>query len=518
MNPPGKATSVWLDTTSATAYPALDRDLAVDVIVIGGGITGLTVATLLKETGKSVAVLEAKRVVEDVTGHTTAKITALHTLVYDTLIDRFGEDQARLYGQANLAALEAIAGRAQAIDCDFERQASYTYAESEAERGRVRREAAAAARLGLPAAYVEQPPLPFPVAGAVRFDHQAQFHPRKYLLALAAALPGEGTYLFEHTPALEVTEGEPCVVTTPHGTVRARDVVIATHYPIHDKAFYFARLSPKRSYVLGVRVEGDLPPGMYIASKEPEHSLRTQPVAGGQLLLVGGEGHKTGQGGDTEARYRRLEEWTRRQFRVASVDYRWSTQDNHTLDGVPYIGHMSPHAHHLYVATGFAGWGMTHSMVAGLLLTDQILGRANPWESLYDPNRFNARSAARFLKENANVAKHFVADRVGLPKPDDVRPGEGAVVDGPDGKLALYRDEAGTAHAVSAVCTHLGCAVHWNPAEKSWDCPCHGSRFATDGSVLHGPAQKPLEPKPAPGQGPGAGAGPGTDMGTGGGA
>ncbi|MFN3652335.1 MAG: FAD-dependent oxidoreductase [Armatimonadota bacterium] len=491
---PGAPTSLWLATTPETHLPPLAPGLTVDVAVLGGGIAGLTAAALLVEAGKSVAVIEARRIVEGVTGHTTAKLTSLHGLVYDRLIRSFGEDRARAYAEANQAAIDLVESRVQqqGIDCDFRRTDAYTCVCAPDQIGKVEAEVEAALRVGLPAAFTHQAPLPFPTAAAVRLTGQARFHPRKYLLALAEGIREAGGRIFEQTRALDLTEGEPCTVETDRGTLSAREVIIATHFPSIDRALYFSRLAPYRSYVLAVRLDGPVPEGMFLG-EDTFFSLRPHPGPQGELLLIGGEKHKAGQGGDTIARYRRVEEWARERFPVASVEYRWSTQDNWTLDGVPYIGRAAPGNEHLYVATGFAGWGMTGGTVAGMLLRDLITGKENRWAELYDPNRVNRESLSSFVRENADVARHFVGDRLARREAISLAPGEGAVEELDGEKVAAYRDAGGTLHCFKPYCTHMGCVLNWNPAEKSWDCPCHGSRFAAEGSVLHGPAVKALE-------------------------
>ena len=495
---PGKPVPYWIDSTPPTAFPALEGDVAVDVAVLGGGIAGITTAYLLKQAGATVAVLEAHRVVERVTGHTTAKITSLHDLIYDHLISQFGQERAQLYADAQQSAIERIASLVEArnIACDFRRTASYTYTESEQDLDAIRAEVAAATRLGLPASFVERTPLPYAVKGAITFANQAEFHPRKYLLALVETLPGGGSHVFEGTRALDIEDGEPCRVTTRRGTVTAKDVVIATHFPYHDPALYFAALFPKRSYVLGCRLHGPAPQGMFIGMEPGHHTIRSTPAAGGEVVLIGGEDHKTGQGGDTRERYRRLEAWARERFDVRSVDYRWATQDNETPDRVPYIGKLSALSRRLYVATGFGGWGMTNSMVAATLLSDMILGRDNPWAAVFAPSRFTPRSSARpLVAENVNVARQFVGGRFSAQEAESVhalRPGEGTVANLGGDRVAVSRDAQGALHAVSAVCVHMGCIVAWNGAEQSWDCPCHGSRYDARGRVIHGPANEDL--------------------------
>ncbi|HEV2861875.1 MAG TPA: FAD-dependent oxidoreductase [Pyrinomonadaceae bacterium] len=499
---PGRPVSLWLATTPGTNYPALEGDVSVDVAVLGGGIAGLATAYMLKQAGATVAVLEAGRVVESVTGNTTAKITSQHGLVYDQLISDFGEERARLYGEAQEAAKEKIASLVAqlGVDCDFRRTSAYTYTLDEREREQVEREADAAKRLGLPASYTEDTDLPFGVKAAVRFDNQAQFHPRKYLLALAETIPGGGSHIFEGTRALDIEEAETCTVKAANGTVRAKSVVVSTHFPFKDPNIYFAAMYPTRSYVLGCRLNGPVPQGMYLSTGSPHRSIRNNPYEDGEIVMLGGEHHKTGQDGDTRERYQRLEEWARANFDVRSIEFRWSTQDNNTVDGVPYIGKLSSGSERLYVATGFKGWGMTNSHVAALLLTDMIQGRENPWAEVFDPSRFKPVTSARdFLRENMNVAKEFMADRVSTPELkslDDIPPGHGEVVRWQGERVAVYKDERGAVSACSAVCTHMGCIVHWNSAEKSWDCPCHGSRFDHDGRVIQGPANEDLEAKP----------------------
>ncbi|AIE84464.1 oxidoreductase [Fimbriimonas ginsengisoli Gsoil 348] len=468
--------------------------MTVDVAIVGGGLAGITTATLLKAEGKSVAVIESNRVAEGVSGFTTAKITSQHSIIYDRLIHSFGEQKARAYGDANQAAIEQIASLANTfgIDCDFRRSDAFVFTEKEEEVDSFRTEADSARRLGLPAEFLESVPLPFPVKGAVRFSGQASFHPRKYLVALAQRLPGEGSFIFENTRVTGLHGGEPCTVETERGNVYAGHVVVASHFPFNEKLFYALRMYQHRSYVLGLRLNGELPNGMFI-STEPTHSIRPHFDEEGGLLLVGGEGHRTGEGGDTVARYRRLEQWATDHFPVRTIEYRWSTQDNKTADGLPYIGRLMPTSEHVFVATGFGGWGMTNSTVSGMLLRDLILGRENPWADVYDPNRMGLEAVSGSAKHIGSVASHFVGDRHADGEIASLRPGEGMIVHSDEGKVAAYRAEDGSIHKLSPACPHMGCFVQWNSAEKSWDCPCHGSRFSIEGEVLEGPAISPLK-------------------------
>jgi glycine/D-amino acid oxidase-like deaminating enzyme/nitrite reductase/ring-hydroxylating ferredoxin subunit len=492
--------SVWLETgPELEPFPELDADVRTDVAVIGGGIVGLTTALLLAEGGAQVVLLEADRLASGVTGHTTAKVSSQHGLIYARLRSRFGADGARTYAQANEAALEWIADRVRrdGIECDFRRRPSYAYATSRGERAKAEEEADAASEAGLSAWFTESMPLPYVTEGAVRFDNQAEFHVHKYLVALARSLDCR---IFERTRAVEVDADEQCVVKTPGGSVVADQVVLATHYPFLDRSLAFARVHPERSYAIACRIAGVPPEGMFISAGSPTRSVRGVPLDGDELLLVGGEGHKTGTGGDTTERYRRLEAFAREHWDVRSVDYRWSAQDGITVDGVPYVGPLTPRNDRVLMATGFAKWGMTAGTAAAMIMSDRLLGRENAWASLFDPARLKPRAAAvRLVKENAEAGLHFVGDRLTKPgrRPiEDLEPGEGDIVRHRGEKVAGYRDDDGTLVAVSPVCTHLGCQVNFNAAERSWDCPCHGSRFAPDGSVLEGPAVHRLERKP----------------------
>ncbi|MFN2587916.1 MAG: FAD-dependent oxidoreductase [Actinomycetota bacterium] len=495
--------SFWIDTTAAPAFPALTRDVRVDVAIVGGGIVGAMAATFLKEAGKSVAVLEARRVCEGVTGHTTAKVTSLHTLVYAELISKFGEDKARLYAESNQAAIGTIAQicRARSLDCELTETNAFTYTVADDQVSKIEEEVEAAQRLGLPARYYDELPLPYPVKAAVGFDGQLEFHPRKFLLPLLESIPGDGSHVFEGARVVDVEEGEPCYVRTAGGRmVIAADVIVATNMPIVDKGFFFARAEPSRGYALAMEVPEDrVPGGMFINVGAPTHSVRRARHDGRTLLILAGEGHHTGEGGIHREQWDRLEEWARNDLGATRVAYRWSTQDYYSLDKVPFVGRMTPGGGHLFTATGFSAWGMTNGVVAGRLLADLITETPNEWAELYDPNRLNVKSLPSFVKKGGHDAKRLIGDRLkGAEDPAEIAalaPGAGAVFDVDGEKVGIHRDDDGTLHAVSATCTHLGCIVAWNDAERSWDCPCHGSRFAASGDVLTGPARTPLEPR-----------------------
>ncbi|MDQ3935183.1 MAG: FAD-dependent oxidoreductase [Actinomycetota bacterium] len=500
----GQNTSLWIATGGETDYAALDREIHVDVAVLGGGMAGLMAGLLLKRDGARVAVLEAGRVGAGVTAYTTAKVTSLHGIQYTPVTSTFGEQDARAYAQANEAGLERIAALVEelGIDCDWRRKPAYTYAEDESGLSEVQDEVQAAVKAGLKASFTTETDLPWEVAGAVRVEDQAEFHPRRFLLAIAEQIPGDGSHVFESTRAVGVKQGEPMRVETEGGQpVVADHVVVATHFPFLDRGGYFARQHAERSYALGLYVNGHAPQGMYLSTESPSHTVRSHPTDRGEMVIAGGESHKVGQSGeDTSDRVARLEAWAREKFDVTEIAYRWSTQDNMPVDGVPYIGQLMPGSKNLWVATGFKKWGLTNGAAAAEILTDLIAGRENPWAALFDPGRFKAAGVQEFLKENVNVGWRFVRDRVGgadFGSVEEIPPGQGGLVRDGAGKIAAYRDEDGVLHTVSSTCTHLGCTVKWNSAERSWDCPCHGSRFHYDGTVLQGPAVEGLSPKPS---------------------
>ncbi|MEU3962817.1 FAD-dependent oxidoreductase [Streptomyces buecherae] len=516
---PGTDASYWMASTPDTDYPGAPAEASADVAVIGGGMAGLCTAWELVRRGRSVVVLEAGRVAAGVTGHTTAKVSALHTLRYAALRDTQGRRAAALYATSQQEAVRGIERLAVelGVDCQWERADAYTYATDPGRVGTLRAEATAAADAGLDATFVTETELPFPVAGAVRVGGQAQFHPRRFLLALAAGVVARGGRVYERSRVTGLHEGSPCRVTTEDGAVvRARHVVVATHYPVFDRALMFARLEPSRELVLAATLPAEQAPrGTYITPDDGTRSVRTAPWPDGRrLLIVTGEKFTPGTGDGNQGapdaaseRFRRLADWLRQHFPAAEITHRWAAQDNTSTDGLPYIGPFHPGTRNVYVATGFGGWGMSSGALAGTLLADLISGERPEHAALYDPRRLHPlREAGPLLSQQATVARHFVGDRLRLASADDVAavaPGTGALVRVGAGRCAVYRAQDGTVHAVSARCTHLGCLVRFNDAEHTWECPCHGSRFAVDGSVLQGPAVRPLEPRQVPGA-PGA--------------
>jgi glycine/D-amino acid oxidase-like deaminating enzyme len=414
------------------SFAPLDGDLNTDTLILGGGMAGLLCAHYLDRAGVDYALVEAGRLCGGVTGNTTAKLTFQHGLLYGKLLRTFGPERARLYLEANRAALGRFRELCRDIDCDFQERDAYVYAGGDCRE--LDRELEALSRLGFPAELVRTPELPMPTAGALKFPKQAQFHPLKFAAAIARDLR-----IFEDTKVLELGRG---TAVTNRGTIRAKRMIVATHFPLLNKhGAYFLKLYQHRSYVLALENAGSLP-GMYVDQKETGLSFRNS----GELLLLGGGGHRTGKPGGG---WRELENFAQRHYPQTRIAARWATQDCMTLDGVPYVGQYSRRTEGLYVATGFNKWGMTSSMAAAELLADLLLGRANPYEELFCPSRSVLRP---------QLAANAWQSALGLLTPTAPR------------------------------CPHMGCALKYNAQEHSWDCPCHGSRFGEDGELLDNPA------------------------------
>ena len=487
--------SIWEATAERAGHGRHERDdLYVDVAVVGAGITGTTAAMLAKLGGKRVALVDARVVGGGVTGGTTAHITEAIDTRYATLEQRFGLDGARLAADSSRAAIDKIAelSRRLSIQCDLERLPGYLFTENEDEVESLKGELEAARRAGL-RVELERPSLPIVVKAGIRFDDQATFNPLSYVIGLADRVEGDGSYVFEQSRVLAVDDGDPCLIHFENGsTLRAGRVILATHAPI-DSVVLNTRVAHYRSYVVSGPVE-QAPHGLFWDTASPYHYVRSYRVGGRTELIVGGEDHRTGQEPHTDEAFERLVQYAAR-FGLETVERRWSAQVVEPVDGLPFIGN-NPDSEHVYVATGFSGNGMTLGTVAAMILSDACLDRPNPYADLYSATRVKPFAGlGTFISTNIAFPLHLMSDRL---RPPDVRSleeierDEGCIVRVGGERLAVYRDVAGAYHAVSAICTHLGCQVGFNPAEKSWDCPCHGSRFALDGTVLDGPAITPL--------------------------
>ncbi|AMV37342.1 FAD-dependent oxidoreductase [Planctomyces sp. SH-PL62] len=505
----GRNLTSWTADEAIADRKPLGEDLVIDVCVVGAGIAGLSTAYLLAREGKSVIVLDDGPIGGGETKRTTAHLSNALDDRYIEIERIHGVEGARLAAESHTAAIEKIAEivRDEAVDCEFARLDGYLMLGPDDPGDLLAREEAAAHRAGL--TRVERlpdvPSAPFDSGPCLRFPDQGQFHPLKYLDGLAKAFEKHGGRIFNGTHVNGVEGGSPANVQTQNGhTVSASAVVVATNSPINDRYAIHTKQAPYLTYVIAAKVpRGAIPKALYWDTMDPYHYVRLQDLSDDpnhpehDLLIVGGEDHKTGQASDHEARYDRLESWARERFpMMQGIEFRWSGQVQESIDGLAFLGKNPLDENEVYIATGDSGMGMTHGTIAGILITDLILKRKNPWAGLYDPSRKPVGGVGAFLKENANVARQYVDWVTGGDVSDAgaIPAGGGAVLRRGASKVAAYRDESGTLHEMSAVCPHLGCIVAWNDNEKTWDCPCHGSRFDRVGRVVDGPSPVDLPP------------------------
>ena len=503
----GHTTSVWM-AADVPDLPTLTHDIRTTVCIVGAGIAGMTTAYLLARAGRAVVVIDDGPIGGGESGRSTAHITASLDDRYTEIEKLHGVEGSRVAAESHSAAINRIESIAslEDIDCDFERLDGYLFLGDGDDRKILEDELQAAHRAGLAdVELIERAPVKsFDTGPALRFPRQAQFHPVKYLNGLARAIVRDGGQLYSGTHAESIQDGEPAKITTSDGhTITADSIVVATNSPVNDWIIIHTKQYAYRTYVIAARIpRGSVARALYWDTPDPYHYIRLQevdplldPRRNEDLLIVGGEDHKTGQADDADERFKRLEEWTRKRFpAIGNIDFRWSGQVMEPVDYMAFIGRNPGTDQHIFIATGDSGNGITHGTIAGILLTDLILGRKNPWSKLYDPSRVTLRATPDFLKENLNVAGQYTDWATGgdVDSYDDIAPGAGAVVRRGMKKIAVYRDDQGSIHELSAVCTHLYCIVAWNSAERTWDCPCHGSRFDPYGRVVNGPAITPL--------------------------
>lgn len=470
--------SIWSSTCRPKERATLNGDIQADAVVIGGGMAGILTAYSLQRAGVRTVVLEAERIGGGQTKNTTAKITSQHGMFCSSFIEKKGKDTAEKCMQANQQAVEEYKKiiRREKIDCNLEEADSFLYFDDEE---KLILEAEAAKELGVPSSLERNLEIPVFCAGAVRFNAQAQFHPLKFLSALA-----EGLTVYENSPVKEVEDD---LVHTPCGTVRADKIIFATHYPfVNFPGIYFTRMHQERSYVLAL--EGaERVKGMYIGSGPDALSFRQY----GKYLLLGGKAHRTGENKEG-GRYAELREAARMLYPGSKEAACWSAQDCITADQIPFIGQYASDRPHWLVATGFQKWGMTSSMVSAMILRDMICGRENPYADIFSPDRFSSEEIPQIVKDSGKAVKglikrffHIPGETISL-----IEPGHAAVVETAQGKAGVYRSEENQVSQVDIVCPHLGCELVWNPDERTWDCPCHGSRFDYEGNLLEGPAQE----------------------------
>jgi glycine/D-amino acid oxidase-like deaminating enzyme/nitrite reductase/ring-hydroxylating ferredoxin subunit len=486
---------------TGTARPAPDHsplrgDLRVDVAVIGGGIVGVAAARLLKDRGQTVAVVEAGRVGRGVTGRSTAKVTAQHSLFLQRIEGQHGAEAARAYAEANRAGTALIGElvRRHGLQCDHEPADSYVYATTPEGVERLEAERAAAERAGLAMDVVAECGLPYRVMAALRLAGQAQFQPADFIAALAATIPGDGSCVFENSRAIDWNETE---VRPEGGTITARQVIMATHLPLGQTGQFYAHTHPHMHAVMAVPVEERrAPAGMHISADEPKRSLRRHTGADGKtVLILAGPRFKHGDQAGEEQGFAELEAFAREHFGYAGGGWRWSNEDYAPRDGLPYVGWSGAEGESLLVATGFDAWGLSNGAAAARTLADLCEGRSNAWAPVFDASRHSLKGLGQLIKDSAAVATDLIGGKLrSLPGVDEAPLEEGALIEIEGRRAGLYRDAGGALSAVSATCSHMGCPLGWNPVDRTWDCPCHGSRFAADGQVIHGPAMTPLEP------------------------
>ena len=486
----------WLDSTTIPTFQKLEEDIQTDIAIVGGGITGITAAYLLSQQGVPVTLIEAGRILTGTTGHTTAKITAQHGLIYDQLIQEHGVESAKLYYEANREAVELIKAiiNKHSIECDFSEQDAYIYGSTESSVEQIKGELQAYQKLGIPSDFTDAIPFPIPCQAALIMKGQAQFHPLKYLSALIPSILESGGKIYENTTALKIEDDlQPTILLENGHRLVCKSVIVASHFPFSDEiGLYFARMHVERSYVLAIKSEKDYPGGMYYSADTPTRSLRYTEMNGEKLILVGGESHKTGQGVPTHQHYLGLQSFSEQYLGVKEIPYRWSAQDIVTPDKLPFIGPATGHHPNVLIATGYKKWGMTSGTIAAKILTDTILEKENRYADLFHPSRF--KGFGNMVKDNLDVAKHLLEGKLEfiVKTPNDLAHDEGDIVIVNGKRVGCYRDYDGELHLVDSTCTHMGCEVNWNSGDRTWDCPCHGSRYSIKGEVLNGPTVEPL--------------------------
>ncbi len=495
--------SYWHDTAESIKNKTTKnvdlKNKKFDILIIGAGITGLTTAYLLKDCGFNIGVIEATNSGYGVTGYTTAKITIQHDLIYDNLINNFSLEEAKQYLKANEEGIKLIKKiiNENNIQCDYKEQTAYVYAPSMDEVDDLKKELKAYEKLGIDGFYTDTVPLPNKAYGAIGVKAQGQFNPLKYLYNLYNILIDSNCQIYENVRALNITPHDEHVdVETERGTIHADKVIAASHYPF-DNSFglYFLRLYQEKAYVIAARTNEQPFEGMYININDPVHSMRYQFSDKEALLILAGGNHRSGEKDDENESYNELERFLKSSFKNPEIVSKWSTQDCMTYDKIPFIGRYTDSIDNLYVATGFKKWGMSHSAASALILKNKILCIEDDYSGVFNPSRFTpVQSSKEFVSSVKSIALGFLnrlaADLEGF---SDVKPGEGKIVEYDGKKVGVYKNEAGEYFCINPVCSHLKCALSFNEAEKSWDCPCHGSRFDIKGNILEGPAVLPID-------------------------
>ncbi len=491
--------SLWKATSQATVLPVLDADTSTDILIIGGGITGITTAWLLHRAGKQVTLIEGETLGAGVTSCTSGHLTTAFDPHFSTLADKYSLEVARKIHQGLAKAIDFIEQTIgqESIDAQFERVNGYLYAETSRQQKQLEKEYATLSKMDVEVALTDDLPLPFAVKEGIIFPNQARFHVLNYLYTLAHKLSSQGVSMYQHTKAQQVKENETGVtVTLANGhTIEAGKVVLATHAPLGINAVQTA-IAPYRSYVVAAKVKKLPANGLFWDLNDPYRYIRQAQYNDEPILIVGGFDHKTGQHDNTKDAYIALQDYVRSRFGLDKLLFSWSAQVFEPADKLPFIG-KSPFQEHTYMATGYSGDGLTWGTTAAHIISDLITSGGNHLIDVVAPGRLHVLAGAKeFIKENTNVAYRFIKDRLAINKEDvkNIQAGEGKLIRYDDQQLAVYRDEQGTYHAMSPVCSHLKCIVRWNSAEKTWDCPCHGGRYNCTGEILEGPPMHNLNP------------------------
>ena len=500
MNRDGFCTSLWQDTTPTFhTKHALTGNEEFDVLIIGAGITGLTTALLLQQAGKKCVLAEARNIGFGTTGGTTAHLNTFLDTPYDKIIKNFGEDNAKLVAQGTKASIALIRQNIKdlKIDCGFEELPAYLFSLNEKQNSELESLVDAAHKVGVAMNFTNTSEFPIPYLKIALIPDQAKFHPGRYIFGLATAFVKAGGILLENCRVTGIKEDSPLEAETSLGNIKARKAIYATHIPPGVNILHF-RCAPYRSYAIAVTLKDEqYPDALGYDMQDPYHYYRTQDVDGKKYFIAGGEDHKTGDEENTEACFKRLESHVRTYFNIKEVVYRWSSQYFDPADGLAYIGNLPGHSGDLYVATGFGGNGMIYGTLAGISLSNILVHGSSIYQEVFDPNRIKPIAGfSNFVKESADVMGHFIKDRFNIDKIDstvELAPGEGRLVKYEGQTLALYKDDQKQLHALNPACTHIKCTIAWNASEKTWDCPCHGSRFSIEGEVVTGPARKDLQ-------------------------
>ena len=491
--------SLWIETTKdELKLNQLEEDEQTEVCIIGAGLFGLTTAYYLTLLGKKVTVLEKGEIGEKVSGNTTGKVTSQHGLFYDHLIKDYGKEYAHKYLEANEEAIKNIKEIIdnEKIECEYTERKAYVYTTKQDEVIQIEKEVEAVRKIGKEVKLVTETELPFKVKAAIEFDGQAQFHPRKYMIGLAKSILKENK-ICNFTTVVDVKkEGDGFTIYTDKGNVEAKYVVLATHYPIINvPGFHFLKMYQTTSYIIAVETNSKLPEGMYINDKPPIYSFRTAQYNEKEILLIAGSDHKTGEPIPDNSKYEELEKKAKELYPDSKVLFRWNTRDCISLDKIPYIGEFSNLMQNMYIGTGFKKWGITFSNIAANIVKDKIIGKENKYENIFAATRLKPIKNRWEMKNILKEAVESIAlnkFKIESHSIDQIENDNGAIIKSNGDNVGIYKDKEGKIYAVNPVCTHLGCLLSWNNLDKTWDCPCHGSRFDYMGRNLYEPAIKDL--------------------------